>query len=120
MKNVPYYQAMGSLMWAAIMTRPDIAFAMSLLLQFMENPGKAHWEAIKRVLKYLKGIKNNELIIGKIKNCLIGYLDINWASQEHRHSISAYKFLINGGVISWSCQKQDLVTLSTQKLNSFC
>jgi hypothetical protein len=42
MKNVPYCQAMGSLMWAAITTRPDIAFTVSLLSQFMENPGEAH------------------------------------------------------------------------------
>jgi hypothetical protein len=40
-------------MWAAIATRPNIAFTMSLLLQFMENPSKAHWEAIKGVFKYL-------------------------------------------------------------------
>jgi hypothetical protein len=44
-------------MWAAITTRPDIAFTVSLLSQFMENPGEAHWEAIKRVLKYLKETK---------------------------------------------------------------
>jgi hypothetical protein len=113
MKNVPYCQAVGSLIWAAIATRPDITFAVLLLSQFMENPSEAHWEVIKRVLKYLKGTKNNKLIIGKIKNSLIGYLDANWASQEHRHSISAYTFLINSGVISWSCQKQHLVTLST-------
>jgi hypothetical protein len=43
---------MDSLMWAAIMTRLDIAFAISLLSQFMESPGEAHWEAIKRVFKY--------------------------------------------------------------------
>jgi hypothetical protein len=113
MRNVPYHQAVGSLMWAAVVTRPDIAFAVSLLSQFMENPGKTHWEAIKRVFKYLKGTKNNELIIGKIKNGLIGYSDADWALQEHRHSISAYTFLIDGGAISWSCQKQHLITLST-------
>jgi hypothetical protein len=63
---------MGSLMWAAIATRPDIAFTVSLLSQFMENPGEAHWEAINSVFKYLKGTKN-KLIIGKIKNSLVGY-----------------------------------------------
>ena len=82
MKNMPYRQAVGSLMWAAIATRPDIAFAVSLLSQFMEYPGEVHWEAIKRVLRYLKGMKNNKLIIGKIKSGLIGYSDADWASQE--------------------------------------
>jgi hypothetical protein len=48
MRNVPYQQAMMmSLMWAAIATRPDIAFAVSLVSQFMDNPGEVHWEAIK-------------------------------------------------------------------------
>jgi hypothetical protein len=70
MKNVPYCQAIGSLMWAAVAMRPDIAFAVSLLSQFMENPREVHWEAIKRVLRYLKGMKNNKLIIGKIKTVL--------------------------------------------------
>jgi hypothetical protein len=79
----------------------------------MESPGVAHWEVIKRLFKYLKGTKNNELVIGKIRNGLIGYSDANWAYQDHRHSISAYTFLINGGAISWSCQKQHLIALST-------
>jgi hypothetical protein len=113
MRNIPYHQAMGSLMWAAIVMRPNIAFAVSLLSQSMESPGIAHWEVIKRVFKYLKGMKNNELVIGKIRNSLIGYSDANWPSQDHRHSISAYAFLIDGGAISWSCQKQHLITLST-------
>ena len=77
MKNVPYCQAIGSLMWAAIGTRPDIAFAVSLLSQFMESPGEVHWEVIKRVLRYLKGTKNNKLGIGKNKSGLVGYSDKN-------------------------------------------
>jgi hypothetical protein len=113
MKNVLYRQAVGSLMWAAVATRPDIAFIVSLLSQFMENPGEVHWEGIQRVLRYLKGTKNNKLIIGKSKSGLIGYSDADWASQEHRHSISAYTFIIDGGAISWSCQKQNIIALST-------
>jgi hypothetical protein len=80
MKNMPYHQAIDSLVWAAVTIRPDIVFAVSLFSQFMENPREVHWEAIKRVLRYLKGTKNNKLIIGKIKNGLIGYSDTDWAS----------------------------------------
>jgi hypothetical protein len=65
MRKVLYCQAIGSLMWATVATRPDITFAVSLLSQFMENPGRTHWEVIKRVFRYLKGTKNNELILGK-------------------------------------------------------
>ena len=47
MEKVPYRQAIGSLMWAAVATRPDIAFAVSLLSQFLENLGEVHWNAVK-------------------------------------------------------------------------
>ena len=47
MKKVPYREAIGSLMYAAVATRPDIAFAVSHLSQFLDNPGVAHWEAVK-------------------------------------------------------------------------
>jgi hypothetical protein len=56
-------------------------------------------------------MKKHELIIGKNKGSLIGYSDADWALQEHRHSISAYAFLIDGGAISWSCQKQHIIAL---------
>ena len=46
-------------------------------------------------------------------NSLLGYANANWASQVYRHSISAYVFQIDGGSISWSCQKQNIVALSS-------
>jgi transposase InsO family protein len=113
MAKTPYREAIGSLMWAAVATRPDIAFAVSLLSQFLENPGEIHWNAVKRVLRYLKGTKDYKLTLGRNREGLVGYADADWASQEHRHSISAYIFQIDGGAISWSCQKQSIVALST-------
>ena len=47
MEKVPYRQAIGSLMWAVVATQPDIAFAVSLLSQFLENLGEVHWNAVK-------------------------------------------------------------------------
>jgi hypothetical protein len=58
MKHIPYYQAIGSLMYAAIATCPDITFAISILLQFLKHLGKTHWEAVKYIVCYLKGIKD--------------------------------------------------------------
>jgi len=55
MKNVPYREAVGSLMYAAMGTRPDIAFATSTVAQFSDNPGWAHWEAVKQIFRYLLG-----------------------------------------------------------------
>ena len=57
MKNIPYRAAVGSLMYAATGTRPDIAFAIQNLSRFSENPAQVHWEAVKHVFRYLKGMK---------------------------------------------------------------
>nr|GAT43935.1 polyprotein [Mycena chlorophos] len=113
MQRVPYREAVGSLMWAAIGTRPDIAFAVGLLSKFLDNPGTAHWEAVKRVFRYLVGTKELRLTYGAGKKGLEGYSDADGMSQEDRHAISGYAFVIDGGAISWSSKKQELVTLST-------
>lgn len=113
MRNVPYREAVGSLMYAAMGTRPDIAFAVTTLAQFSDNPGWVHWEAVKRVFKYLLGTRDLELVYGRKENELTGYVDADGASQEHRRAISGYVFLVDGGAISWSSKKQELVTLST-------
>ena len=118
MSKIPYREAIRSLMWAAVATQPDIAFAVSLLSQFLENTGEIHWKAVKRVMRYLKGTKNYKLSLGNNHDGLIGYADADWASQDHRHSISAYIFQIDGGSISLSCQKQNIVTLHQLKLSS--
>lgn len=113
MRNVPYREAVGSLMYAAMGTRPDIAFAVSTVSQFSHNPGWEHWEAVKRIFRYLKGTKELELVYGGDKRGLVGYTDADGASQEHRRAISGYVFMIDGGAVSWSSKKQELVTLST-------
>jgi hypothetical protein len=113
MRSIPYREAIGSLMYAALGTRPDISFAVSFLAQFMQNPGRPHWEAVKRVFRYLKGTKDMCLTIGGKKKGLEAFSDADWASQEHRHSISGYVFTIDGGAVSWSSKKQGIVALST-------
>jgi hypothetical protein len=127
MKNVSYREAIGSLMYAALGTRPDIMFSVSFLLQFMQNPGRAHWEAVKRVMRYLKGTMDIRLVIGgkgewywagdgyKVRNGLEGFTDADGATQWHRHAISGYVFTINSRAVSWSSKKQAIVTLSTME-----
>jgi hypothetical protein len=58
MKSIPYASVIGSLMYAQVCIRPDIAFITGLLGRFQTNPGLKHWEAIKKVLRYLQGTKN--------------------------------------------------------------
>ena len=100
-------------MYIAVATRPDIAFAVSALSQFLNNPGVAHWEGVKKIFRYLSGTKTLELTYGGEQQGLEGYTDTDGATQEHRRAMSGYIFLINGGAISWSSRKQELVTLST-------
>ena len=53
MHGVPYAEAIGSVLWLVMISRPDCAFAVSTLAQFIQNPAQAHWEAVKRVMVYL-------------------------------------------------------------------
>ena len=55
MKDVPYMNAVGSLMYLATTTRPDIAYAVGVLARFNSNPGIVHWKAVKHLFRYLKG-----------------------------------------------------------------
>src|SRR5882757_7117936 len=113
MGQVPYGEAIGSLMYASIATCPDITFAVSTLSQFLENPGRIHWEAVKRVMRYLSQTQDLELTYSGEQHDLVGYTDADGASQSHRRAISGYAFLIDSGVISWRSRKQELITLST-------
>jgi len=114
--KVPYCKAIGSLMYAAVTTCPDIAFAMSTLSRFLENPGEAYWQAVKCMFCYLAGTHNHTLTYRAEQHELLGYTDTNGASQEHHHAISGYVFLIDGGTVSWMSHKQELVTLSTAEV----
>jgi hypothetical protein len=113
MSNVPYREAIGSLMYAAVATRPDIAFTVSILSQFLETPSQLHWQAVKRIFCYLISTKTLQLTYGMELQNMNGFTDADGASQPHRHVISGYAFLIDGGIVSWRSQKQELVTLST-------
>jgi hypothetical protein len=114
MKRVPYREVLGLLMYIANGTRPDIAFAVNLLAQAAKNPGHVHWEALKHVVRYLKGTRDYRLTWGTSKTGLVAYSDASHASEDIRYkSMNGYVFLIDGGAISWSAKKQELTALST-------
>lgn len=112
MQDVPYQKAIGSLMYAAMSTRPDVAFAVATLLQFMRNPGRAHWDAAKHVIHYLKGTADMALTFSNTDEGLVAYVDADWASQPHRHSMLGYVIMLNGGPMAWSARKQPIIALS--------
>jgi hypothetical protein len=107
MRGIPYAEAIGSVLWPVIISRPDAAFAVGILSQFIQNPGPAHWEGVKRLITYLGSTKDLWLTFGgKGKNILEGFCDADWAGQKHRHSISGYSFHMGQGAVTWSSKKQ--------------
>ena len=88
-------------------------FAVSILSQFMRNPGREHWEAVKRVIRYLKGSADMGLTLGTADTRLEAYVDANWASQSHCHSMTGYIVYLHGSPIAWSARKQSIIALST-------
>jgi len=113
MRDVPYRKAVGSLMYAPLGTRPDITFAVQTLSRFVSNPGPVHWEAVKRVFRYLKGTRELWLSFEGRKVDLEGYTDADGSMMEDRKAISGYVFIVNRGAVSWSAKKQEIVSLST-------
>ncbi|KAL8476924.1 hypothetical protein ACS0TY_029285 [Phlomoides rotata] len=104
MKNVPYSNAVGSVMYLMVSTRPDAAYAISCLSRYMLNPGKTHWEAMKWLLRYLKGTSNVSLRFSRSSNDvnLVGYVDSNYANdRDNRKSTTSYVFTLCGSCISW-------------------
>jgi hypothetical protein len=69
MSRVPYSSVVGSLMYAMVCTRPDIAHAVGVVSRYMNNPGKEHWEAVKWILRYLRGTANHALCFGGSETC---------------------------------------------------
>lgn len=113
-QNLPYQNLIGSLMYLAVSTRPDIAHAVSVLSQFNTNYGKEHWIAAKRVLRYLKGTQHWELKFSKSEIGLEGFADADWgASIDDRRSYTGYIFKIADAAISWESRKQRTVALSS-------
>ena len=117
MKNIPYASALGSIMYAQVCTRPDIAFATGLLGRYQSNPGHDHWVAAKKVMRYLKRIKDHMLIYKHVQDLqLVGYSDSDFAGcQDEKKSTTGYIFKLAGGAVSWKSEKQKLIASSTMQ-----
>ena len=110
-----YQQKIGSLLYAAVTTRPDIAFATSRLSRFLTNPGPKHHAAADRVLLYLKRYRDYGLQFGggQEDNFTVAS-DASFADNSlDRKSSQAYAMKLFGSLIGWRANKQDTVTTST-------
>lgn len=106
-----YQSLVGSLMYIAVGTRPDLAFTISVLSKFNSQPTTDHFLATKPVLRYLKETVEMGLVYGTIDN-IIDYTDADFAGDlNDRKSTSGYVFTLAGGAISWKSKKQLLVSL---------
>jgi hypothetical protein len=119
MSHVPYASVVGSLMYAMVYTRLDIAQAVGVLRRYMSKPGKEHWTTIKRVFRYLRGTASyglcyqGRLGLDRVVD-IHGFVDVNWVRDlDCRRSTSGYVFNLFGGAISWMRKRQVVVALST-------
>ncbi|XP_071571134.1 uncharacterized protein [Temnothorax nylanderi] len=117
--NVPYREAIGSLTFLALVSRPDISYAVNLVSRYCNKHNHSHWLAVKRIFKYLIGTANHGILYAECGGSqvdinLCGYSDADFAGDvDTRKSTTGYAFCINNSLVTWSSQRQKLVTLST-------
>ena len=110
MTRVPYSNAVRSLIYAMMCTRPNNCYVVGLVSK------AKHWNTVKKILTYLKGTTDYSLCYQGDDLRLIGYTDVDWGGDlDERKSTSGYVFLLSRDVISWSSKKQTRTTLSTME-----
>ena len=117
MSRIPYLSAVGSLMYLAIGTRPDIAYAVGLLSRFNSCPGRIHWNAVQRVFRYLAGTLDLCLEFGpSVSGGVLAsvFTDSDYAGDADKaRSTSGYVSFIGSSCVNWSSRRQDVVAKST-------
>jgi hypothetical protein len=123
MTLIPYRKVIGTLIYASVATRPDIAYAVSEVARFMSDPGPLHWRAVKHLLRYLAGTPDLGLTYGCSPGhrdtdpiLLQAYTDADWAGDiDRRLSTTGYVFLLYDAPISWRSCRQRTVALSSME-----
>ena len=113
----PYRQAIGSLMYLMVGTRPDLAFAVGKLARFSASPTDEHWVAVKHVLRYVAGTQHLCIEYDGNKNVdepITMFSDSDWAGDKgDRKSVNGYVVSVGGGAVSWCSRKQTVVAASS-------
>jgi hypothetical protein len=115
MKSKPFRSLIGSLMYLACGTRPDIAVAVAKLSRFLQNPGQAHWDAAIKVVRYLLKTKDVGITYdGMLGTQLVAYSDADWAgNRDDRRSVSGLVLMMCGAPVVWRSTFQKTVALSS-------
>lgn len=114
-KDIAWYQSViGSILYAMLGTRPDMAYATIRLSHYNSNPSQAHIAAAKHLLRYIVGTQNYVLCYDGFKgDCVVGYTDSDYGeSKDDRHSTTGNLCIMAGAAISWGSKKQKTVALS--------
>ena len=110
-----YQRLVGRLMYLAH-TRPDLAYALSIVSQFMHNPGEQHMNAVMRILRYLKSAPGNGILFTKNVDyqSVNAYSDVDWAGAiDDKRSTSRYFTFVGGNLVTWRSKKQNVVARSS-------
>tara|TARA_R110002050_G_C8952307_1_gene513488 strand:- start:65 stop:4858 length:4794 start_codon:yes stop_codon:yes gene_type:complete len=117
--NFPYREAVGSLMYAAVCTRPDIIFAVSMASRFLSNPTRDHWNHVKRIMRYLQGTLDYRLAFPSLTGSefhIEGFGDSSYADDKvSRRSTWGFNIFINKVLISWKSKLTGAIALSTME-----
>jgi Reverse transcriptase (RNA-dependent DNA polymerase) len=114
--GVPYREAIGSLLYLAVQTRPDISVAVSVLSKHVQEPKPCHWEGVKRVFRYLKGTGSHGLCYAATEqnHALKIYCDADWATDpEDRHSRSGVVCYLGNSLVAWTSRRQATPSVSS-------
>lgn len=123
-KKLPYRGVVGSLMYLAQCTRPDLGHSVGVLSQHLERPGTLHWDAAMHFLRYLRGSTNLGILYSadaqskvsgmERKHCPVSHCNADWAGDRStRRSTTGYVFTLAGGALSWRSRLQPTVALSS-------
>ena len=117
MRDIPYRELIGCLMYISVQTRPDIAYAVSKLARYFANYDGSHWNAAKQVAKYLNSTKNLGLIYGSQSLTHVeGSCDVDWAGdKDSRKSTTGILFTFGNTAFIWKSRLQNIVASSTME-----
>lgn len=117
MESKPFRSLVGSLSYLSGCTRPDITYTVNRISRYAHNPGIAHWNAAKRVLRYLKGTSRHGIKFYYDRPpTLEGFCDADFAGcPDTRRSTTGFVYRLAGGPISWSAKRQTLCSESTSE-----